>query len=518
MSLKPADLDALRDRLGDQEWRLNNLYFVTDEKGAKVQFVMNDAQRQLYETAWYRNIVLKARQLGFTTFIQIFMLDSILFTPNLRCGVIAQGLNEAQTIFRDKVLYAYDNLPEWLFLPEVKKHGLEIPTAVKRDAGELLLSNNSSIRVGTSMRSGTVQILHVSEYGKICRKYPDKAKEIKTGAFPAVHEGSWIFVESTAEGRDGHFFTMCQESQKEMQRIHAGSRGPLNPMEFKFNFFAWWGDSRYRTDPSTVELTPRMIKYFAQLKLKHGIELDAEQMAWYARREADLGEDMKQEYPSTPEEAFEVSIEGAYYAEQLTQLRHLGRIGEVPWEPSVPVNVFWDLGMNDEMSLWFHQRVGREHRLIDYYANSGEGFDHYAAVLREKGYHYGKHYMPHDIGVRELGAEGGRTRQRSAELLGIKPIKPIPRPKNLDQVLAQIDMVRAFLLSCWIDATTCAEGLKALENYRKEWDEKLGTWKKGPLHNWASHGADALRTGASGWKDDTTYTDADTLPEAVETY
>jgi len=519
MAMTDEQIADLKEKLKDQVWRLNNLYCVVDEKGKKVQFRLNDAQQRLLNQSWYRNVVLKARQLGATTYIQIFMLDSALFTQNLRCGVIAHTKEDAGVFFRDKIKFAYDNLPDWLFDPDLEKTGFRIPRPTKNDAGELLLDNNSSVRVGTSLRSGTLQILHVSEYGKICRKYPDKAKEVRTGAFPAVHEGGWIFVESTAEGREGDFFRMATQAQNDWKRIQSGSRSPLNPMEFKFHFFPWWQDERYSlSDPKHVEIVPRMAKYFAELRANHGIELTAGQMAWYVTREAELGGDMKQEYPSTPEEAFEQTIEGAYFANEMALLRKGGRITEVPWEPALPVNTFWDIGMNDDMVLWFHQQsAGGAHRLIDYYANSGEGFDHYAAVLAKRGYNYGKHYLPHDVSIRELGANG-RSRKESLELLRVKPIVPVKRATNLDVILDQINQTRAFLKNCWIDSTTCADGIKALDSYRKQWDEKLGTWKKGPLHNWASHPCDSLRTGVVGYKKDIEYTHEDTMPEVVADY
>jgi hypothetical protein len=187
----------------------------------------------------------------------------------------------------------------------------------------------------------------------------------------------------------------------------------------------------------------------------------------------------------------------------------------VPYEPSVPVNVFWDLGMNDEMSLIFHQRIGASNRIIDYYANSGEGFEHYAQVLNKRNYVYGMHYMPHDINVRELGSNG-KTRQQIAEGLGIKPITRIPRAKNIDEVLDGIENVRRFLKTCWIDEVTCELLIKALDAYRKAWDQALGCYKKAPLHDWASNPADALRTGAVGYAKVRDYSMQDLLPEHTE--
>jgi hypothetical protein len=213
----------IKSLLMDHWWRLSNLYYITNESGKKVKFKPNWAQSQLFDNLWFLNVILKARQLGFTTFIQIYMLDQCLFNSNVRAGVIAHNKEDAHVFFRDKIKYAYDNLPDWL--------KTERP-AIKNDAGELLLNNNSSIRVGTSMRSGTLQFLHISEYGKICRKYPEKAAEIRTGALNAVHAGHMVFVESTAEGRDGDFYGLCTRARALQE---AGKK--LTELDFKFHFF-----------------------------------------------------------------------------------------------------------------------------------------------------------------------------------------------------------------------------------------------------------------------------------------
>src|SRR5882757_9025393 len=127
-------------------WRMNNLYTITDRNGRRVTFTMNSAQEALYHAMHRQNIILKARQRGFTTFIQLLMLDACVFNDDIRAGTIAHTLADAQVIFRDKVRFPYDNLPD----------GIKESVPVLNDnVTELLLGNNSSIRVGTSLRSGT---------------------------------------------------------------------------------------------------------------------------------------------------------------------------------------------------------------------------------------------------------------------------------------------------------------------------------------------------------------------------
>ena len=131
-------------------------------------------------------------------------LDACLFSPHTRAGVIAHRLDDAKVIFRDKVRFPYDRLDEGL--------RAAVP-AVQDSADQLTFGNNSSLRVSTSMRSGTLQLLHVSEFGKICAQYPDKAREIVTGALNTVEAGQFVVIESTAEGQEGAFYDMAQKAR-----------------------------------------------------------------------------------------------------------------------------------------------------------------------------------------------------------------------------------------------------------------------------------------------------------------
>lgn len=206
--------------------------------------------------------------------------------------------------------------------------------------------------------------------------------------------------------------------------------------------------------------------------------------------------------------------EGAYYAAQMAYLRKTGRICEVPYDPGLPVNTLWDLGRSDAMAIWFHQRAGQSNRLIDFHSGTNAGMDVYAKLLKDKGYHYGTHFMPHDVSVRDLGP-GSRSRQEHAESLGIRPVTRVRRPKNIEEVLDGIETTRRFLATCWIDQTMCALGIKGLDNYRREFDEVTGKFRPQPLHNWASDIADSLRTGATGFVQAGEARDADLYPEVA---
>jgi len=202
---------------------------------------------------------------------------------------------------------------------------------------------------------------------------------------------------------------------------------------------------------------------------------------------------MKREHPSTPEEAFEQSMEGTYFSQQFLKIRQDKRICKVPYEPSYEVHTAWDLGVNDVTAIWFWQLVGKEVRLIDYYQNHGEGLVFYRDILDEKEYRFGKHLGPHDIMVRELGT--GKSRLETAQSLGIH-FEVVPRvEKKSDSIQA----ARSLLATCWFDEERCDEGVVYLESYRKEWDAKHGTWKKTPRHDESSNASDAFQTLAMGF-------------------
>lgn len=192
--------------------------------------------------------------------------------------------------------------------------------------------------------------------------------------------------------------------------------------------------------------------------------------------------------------SFEAAIQGAIYAKELAAAREAQRIGRVPYDPVLPVHTAWDLGVGDATAIWFIQLLGQEARLIDYYEASGEGLPHYARILQERCYVYGRHIAPHDIAVRELGS--GRSRIEVAQSLGIK-FETAPNVPLEDGIHAS----RLWMARCWFDETKCKAGLEALQHYRWDYNEKMGEFKPRPIHNFASHAADAFRYAPLALKD-----------------
>lgn len=485
--------DEMSDAMAHKWFRLNTLYFIKDKFGKKTLFTPNSEQEDFYLNQHCRDIILKARQLGFTTFKMISDLDDCLFIEDFSAGCICHNLEDAKDIFRNKIKYAYQNINED-FIDVLSSIGFKLPLPVNDKDNGYVFDNGSSIKVSVSYRGGTLQSLHVSEFGKICKKYPEKAKEIVTGAFEAVAAGSVITIESTAEGKEGYFYDYCKEAKKSKELGRE-----LSLLDFRFHFFSWCERPEYSIDG---DISSSLDGYFSALESKHGIPLTDGQKAWYSAKWKALGDDMKREYPSTPEEAFEQSIEGAYYAQQFAGIYKDGRIVDdlnSEYRNEGDVHTVCDIGIGDSTAIWFYRRVGEEFHILHYHENSGESLGYYIKyiedTLTKNGWSNGFNYGPHDMNNREFASKGKTRLEMAKEGVeyGDKTYRMrftvVPKLGVHDG----IQSVRQLLPKCVFDREQTEDGVKCLESYRKEWNDKLGCWRDNPLHDWASHGADAFR-------------------------
>jgi hypothetical protein len=495
LDFKPTTPEEMAWCMSDPMWRICSgaLYKILvksddggGDDGLVLPFIPNAAQRQLLNGLHYRNIILKARQLGFTTLIVVVFLDATLFgVRNTRAGIVAHTDDAAKAIFRDKVKFAYLNLPD----------DLRTLMPLARDSADELLfaHNNSSIRVSTSMRSGTLQFLHVSEFGKICAKFPQRADEVVTGSIPALAGDGMLFIESTAEGRDGHFFKMCERSQQ----VNALGR-PLTAKEYKFNFFAWWKAREYTVNPDGVTISRQEHEYFDQIEAENGCVITPGQRAWWIEtRDNDFsGQDEKmwQEYPSTPKEAFQQSAAGCYYAIQMTAARKQGRIGRVPHTDGYPVFSFWDIGNSDGTAVWLVQPVGNEYRAVAFFEGWGEPYAHFVKQLTDwaaqHGAIYGGHYLPHDGAHERQGMDNNHSPRQMLEQLGLRNVEIVDRVNELQY---GIQATRDLLGQCRFDEQACKEGIAHLDQYKKRWNATVGAWADTPLKDEHTEAADAFR-------------------------
>ena len=481
---KPKNLVQL---IKSRTWRLNNLYHIRPKEGSNlIPFKLNWAQKELYENIWNRLIVLKARQLGVTTFFSVLFLDDCLFNANREAGIIADTRENAEEIFRTKVKDVWDNIAR--DIPALRSLIKDTVRLESEQGKRLIFSNGSAFRVSTSMRSGTLSQLLITEYGKICAKEPEKAREVRTGSIETLPRDALLAMESTAMGNEGDFFTKCRDA--ELDNL---AQKELTTMDYRFFFFPWYKEKAYKLETS-APIPPDVETYFDKQSLDLDHTFTKAQKSWYAKKLSELGDDVKREYPTTAKEAFEQSIEGAYLSRHIQSAYIDGRIDDVPYIRRLPVHTAWDLGINDTTCIWFFQIHQDCVRFIDYYENADEGLTHYINLLKQRDYRYGKHLAPHDIEVRDFTI--GKTRKEFAREQGLI-FETVPRPND---VMDKIESVRTLFPQYYFDETKCSRGLTCLKNYRKEWDDKNGCYKNRPLHNWASHGFDALSTCALGFE------------------
>lgn len=221
--------------------------------------------------------------------------------------------------------------------------------------------------------------------------------------------------------------------------------------------------------PSTVDDNPSLMQDPGYMRFLEGIGDPDLRKAW---RYGDW-------------EAF--GVKGSYYGDLLIQAKKEGRVGRVPWEKTLPVYTWWDLGMNDMTVILFFQFVGKEIRLIDHYEMNGQDLAHYAKILSERPYTYATHYLPHDAEVRELGT--GKSRKEMLQTAVTAPVLVVP----LMPINEGINAVRMLFNRLWIDEGKCGRVVEAIELFRREWIEELQTWRDKPVHDWTTHLVDPLR-------------------------
>jgi hypothetical protein len=329
----------------------------------------------------------------------------------------------------------------------------------------------------------------VSEYGRICQRYPDRATEIQTGSLPSVDRHGIICIESTMETPYGIFADMVRNAQQ----IEQTGRPP-STLEWKLHFASWWDAPEYEADPDAAYISEIDEAYFYRLEGEIRQPISPEKRAWYVLTRKNLfGDDngkMFSQYPSTLEEAFMVSTDGLWLSSQLARARIERRITRVPWDPSRPVNTFWDIGTGDDTAIWFHQDFGPSQYFIDYLEATSEPPSYYVRELNERPYAYGWHYLPHDAGHRRPGAEHLKTYQDLLRDLGLRNTELVQRTPY---VVDAIDQLREAFGTYFIDDEKCHLGIRHLDGFSKQWNDKMGTWMPLVAKNGHQHAADAMR-------------------------
>ncbi len=468
-------------------WRLNNLYSIVDKQGNLIPFKMNWAQFYVFSKTLIhpRLIILKSRQQGISTFWLINFFDDAIIYRHLNVGLMSQGVDESVKL-KERVIIAWENLDE-----SIKKF---FNVSVDKDnEKEFKLTNHSSIFIRTSFRSATLQRLHISELAKIANNYPDRAKEVMTGSLQTIGRNPAI-IESTGEG-DNLYKRLWNNSVKNIKIQLANNSGNnkrkdltlrklnLSAKDFYPVFLPWF------RDPDCWENTPQEIlhgNYFEEIESKCKIKLKDEQKWFWESAYRELGEEIYQEYPSYPEEAFKISGEGFYYATIFrNEVVGKGRLRTNLYDSNLPVRVAMDIGMNDFWVLVFYQVYRGEVYVIGEYSMCDMIVDHYISEIKRRGYYIEKVVLPHDS--RKRSPTDGDTVENAFIREGF-----ITEVLAREDLIVGRDRVKKYLSKTYFDVS-CKYIIDSLENYKKLWDEKLGIWKDKPVDSIYNHGADAIR-------------------------
>ena len=323
----------------DQTWRLSNLYWIITKDGNKSVFTMNRAQKHFYDNylnipkPFHRHVILKSRQLGFTTFIDLYILDSILFSPNKEGIVIAHKVEDATQIFDKKIEFAIRNMAadvKGAFFRINQKSSRKIQIVIDYGPEK---GSTSSIAVSVSGRSGTYHLVHISEFAKLCAQYPKRAEEVERGTFPTVPFDGFIFIESTAEGMAGRFYEIFQQNWLTRDRITP----QLSQVEFLPHFYNWQYDEMEMKkiyEPIPVEDMDVCEIDWASYKEEHeltDIEITYYYMKWLqfgGKNSPDAIKSLMQEYPTTSEEAFLSTGQTYFSTAKVAKLLAVAKKGE----------------------------------------------------------------------------------------------------------------------------------------------------------------------------------------------
>jgi hypothetical protein len=192
------------------------------------------------------------------------------------------------------------------------------------------------------------------------------------------------------------------------------------------------------------------------------------------------------------------AILGAFYALEMARVRNEERISDTLDVPAgTLVHHAWDLGVSDDTSIWFFASVGAQVYVLDHYAASGVGLEHYVDIIEERhrqyGWRRGTDYVPHDARIKEWGS--GRTRVETMQSMGLNPML-VPHASLNDGINA----ARRTLPLCVFHARCEDTGIAALEQYRREWDDEKKAFRQSAVHDWTSHPADAFRYLSLAWR------------------
>ena len=496
-------MGALEARLADPVWRLTSgeLYSISPADGSGVQRFRPRAEQVKVIEAIYRDgarqlMIPKARRLGMSTTLGLIAADALLWRRQWQGSLVDQTAADASRKLDRIVRVALENLPRWLAgrVQWVKSNDSQITVNI---AG----TGERSFYAGMNARGGSNDFLWVSEWGVIQFEDAKRSGRIRSGALPSARHGVTVVETTWAGGKSGDVWELLEPSLT----------GKAD--DWKVLFFPWWVDPRNVAPGAAMDGEAE--GYFEKIAPRlerEQVTLSEAQRRWWAKERRAQGIFMPRENPTFLDECWTAPVHGSVYAEAIERARAEGRIGVMPVDGSSLVNTSWDLGSPANTVVWYWQIVGREVRFIDCDRGDVGTLTERVARMLRKGYSYGKHFLPHDAGQTERSGTSFLAELTRAGLPG-RSLVTIPRTAN---VWIGINHALELFSSIAFRVPQCEEGLGALAGYRTRRVGEGALTTDEPVHDAASHVADAFRAMAEAHRAGMVqfrYTSAEVRPE-----
>lgn len=478
--MTPEDLAGLEEKLADPFWRLTSgeLYRIAPADGQGIiPFIPRQEQITVIESVLdpkcHLLLIPKARRLGMSTTLGVIAADALLWRRQWQGSLIDQTAQDATKKLNGIIKVALENLPPWL--------GSRVNYDKSNDS-EVTLNlggiGRSSFFAGMNARGGSNDFLWVSEWGVIQHEDPKRSGKIRSGALPSARHGITVVETTWAGGKGGDVWELLEPSLT----------GAAD--DWRVLFFPWWVDPRNVSDTAVIDDAART--YFAKIAPRlerEGITLTERQMRWWAAERRNQGIFMARENPTFLDECWSAPLKGAIYAEAIERARAEGRICAMPIDGSNLVHTSWDLGAPANTVVWYWQIVGREIRILDCDRGERGTLTERVAYMLGKGYNFGKHYVPHD--AEQTERTGLSVAGELRKLLPAGSIVSVPRTHS---VWVGINHALELFPALSFRSPACDDALTALSCYRNRVEGEGALSTNEPVHDWASHTADAFRT------------------------
>jgi hypothetical protein len=472
---------AIAPDLANPLWRLRNLYHIKRaDDGRIIKFAPRAEQQRVYDMLFKegvkRLIILKARRLGMSTALDVLLTDQMLWNAGTQCSLVDQTAADAERKLATIAKVAVDNLPSGTLqhIERVRDSGSILEVSVAGNAA-------SSFFAGLRARGGTNNWLHLSEWGVIQADDPRRSEEILTGAIPSAEHGRIIIETTWKGGRGGHLWEIVKGALETPEAAKTDK-------DWRVVFFPWWKDPTYVVEGDVSTISPAISQYLDNMEQTTGHTFSPQQRLWYDRQSRDLGLFIFREFPTTLDECFKSPVEGAIYAGELDKLRASGAISAFKTDNSTLVHTAWDLGSPVNTVVWYFQVIGgNEIRVIDCDMDMDMTPVQRVGHMLAKGYSYGAHFLPHDAAATRTSGKADAQVYTEA---GLANVRVLPRTHDIwIGINACLQMFPRFSFRL----PACERGLDALANYAYKRSSATGIVVNEPVHNWASHAADALR-------------------------